>query len=295
MSPPKNQRSPKNSPTKLSPKAKKLKPSEPPSLKASSEVRGQSPVNVNTMAVGASGARRSLSSMDTSPQEIDSPPQWFTMFFADFEQRLEMRLEGAVTKRLDELTMELKAQFDKINSLEFEEANLKSELKTVREENKNLSQKIDDLENRSRRNNLVFYGIPEKVGLGYENCVDTLSGILRDFVGLNEDDLKTIERCHRTPTHRTDADDTKPRIVHVAFSSFVAKQKVRKACIDKFKTHDYNGRKIYVSDDFSRRILQLRKNKMTTFKKLQKENKKPFFVYPDVIKYRLDGKVVNAE
>ncbi|XP_072016548.1 uncharacterized protein [Amphiura filiformis] len=290
MSPPKNQRTPNNSPSKAS-KAKKLKTtSESPS----SEVKGQSRANVN-MATGGTAARRSLSStMDTS-QEIDSPPQWFTMFFADFEQRLEMRLEGAVTKRLDELTVELKAQFDKINTLEFEQANLKSELKTVREENKSLAQKIDDLENRSRRNNLVFYGIPEKVGLGQENCIDTLSSILRDFVGLNEDDMKTIDRCHRTPSHKTVGDNTKPRIIHVAFSSFMAKQKVRKECIDKFKTNDYNGRKIYVSDDFSRRILQLRKSKMETFKRLQRENKKPFFVYPDVIKYRLDGKVVNAE
>lgn len=186
-------------------------------------------------------------------------------------------------------------QFDKINYLEFEQANLKSELKTVREENKNLSQKVDDLENRSRRNNLVFYGIPAKLGLGPENCIETLSGILRDFVGLNEDDVKIIERCHRTPTHKTTTDNSKPHIIHVAFSSFVAKQKVRKACIDKFKTEEYRGGKIYVSDDFSRRI-QLPKNKMETFKKLQKENKKPFFVYPDVFKYRLsNGKVVNAD
>ena len=84
--------------------------------------------------------------------------------------------------------------------------------------------------------------------------------------------------AHRTPTVL--AADPKaarpPRILHVAFSTYVAKEFVRNACITKFKENTFQGHKIYVSEDFSKRVAEQRKGKLDQLKELRKEGKKPY-------------------
>ena len=152
-------------------------------------------------------------------------------------------------------------------------------MESIKKENKQLVEKIDDLENRSWRNNLVFFGVPERDGRGEENCLETVIDLLQNLVGI-EDVSKYIERCHRTPSYRNRSAEpiTKPRLIHVAFSSYVIKEKVRKVSIEKFKSMTYKDSKIFVNEDLSARVLQLRKNLMGQFMKLKKEGKKPFFL-----------------
>ena len=52
-----------------------------------------------------------------------------------------------------------------------------------------------------------------------------------------------------------------------------------------------------MDDDFSDRIRRLRREKMGTFKRLKAENKRPFFVYPAIIRYRDQtmGKLITAD
>lgn len=76
-------------------------------------------------------------------------------------------------------------------------------------------------------------------------------------------------------------------MIHVCFATFSAKEKVRQESIKKFKSAQYKGRKLFVLDDFSKRILQLRKNKMDAFKRLKDEGKKPFFMYPDKLAFKV--------
>ena len=126
--------------------------------------------------------------------------------------------------------------------------------------------------------------------------------VLQDFVGLSASDYE-IERCHRTPTfippqsesqaHRSPSSQhvqpdksTKPRMIHVCFSSFAAREKVRQECIQKFKAAQFKGKKLFVSEDFSKRVVNLRKEKSEAFKRLKTEGKKPFFLYPAKLAYR---------
>ena len=139
----------------------------------------------------------------------------------------------------------------------------------------------------------MFHGVPESPK---ENCQAAVQDMLMKFVGLAAGDV-VIERCHRTPSTplpRVEPENEKrpPRIIHAAFSSYSTKEKVRKACVAKFKTARFNGNKIFVSDDFSKRVINMRKEKMGKFKQLKDENKKPFFLYPDRLAYRAgDGKL----
>ena len=224
----------------------------------------------------------------------DSPPKWFVEFFAQFENRLESRIESMITRKIQE-------HEEKLKSHEFDILQAKEEITQLKQENEKLAQKIDDIENRSRRNNLVFFGLPEaKDDPRKEDCHKTIKKFLR-FAGVEEGDIEKIERCHRTPTHPipvgsrvSSSTPAPPRRVHVAFSSFPVKEKIRKLCIQKLKSSKYlvddsEEARVYVAEDLSVRVLQLRKKKQSQFDQLKKEKKKPFFLFPDKIAYREDG------
>ena len=261
-------------PSKESPKHKKSK---------SDKVEGHNmaaPTDVNI-----TGARRVLP-METQSEEITTP------WFVSFEHRLEQRFDG-LSRSLDDIGVRLVEHDEKLKSLDFESQNMKADIEKLQHEKELLAAKLDDIENRNRRNNLVFFGMPE---MDKEDCTVSTKDMLTNFVGVDPSVLDHIDRCHRTPTFRspTLSQEDKPRIIHMAFSSFTSRETVRKACVAKFKLEDYKGKKIFVSEDFSKRVLDMRKKKMVAFKKLQREGKKPFFSYPDIIRYRENNKVVTV-
>lgn len=173
-------------------------------------------------------------------------------------------MELLLVKRLDEFEMKLDENAEKITACCIQLDDVVVEMKKLKREKEEMLEKIDDLENRSRRNNLVFHGVPESPG---EKCQETVE-LLLDFAGISSD-KSSIERCHRTPSGSasTGSSKDKPRNIHVAFTSYVAKEKVRKACISKLKVNTFKGVKIYVSEDFSKRVIQKRKNKLDHLKR----------------------------
>lgn len=245
----------------------------------------------------AKSARKSLNTMDTSEGcsvLSEGPPQWFV----EFERRLDERLETLLAVKLEAITTSVKEHDERLEHVDFELHTLKSDFRKLKDEKEILLEKIDDLENRSRRNNLVLYGIAEPTR-GHEDVNKTVKEIF-DFVGVEANMLDSITRCHRTPTHKPHQDQlsqtqSKPRVIHIGFSTYNAREHVRKACLNKFKAAEYKGRKAFVSDDLSKRVLQQRKAKMEIFKRLKGEGKKPFFTYPAKLKYRENDAVVDVD
>lgn len=195
------------------------------------------------------------------------PPLWFQQY----ERRLNARLDGFT------------------DSLRFHEQECNDKLDRMQRDLDAALQKIDDLENRSRRNNLVFFNIPENDDDGEEGR--SCKSFMADFLEKIDPDLKGvgIERAHRTPSFRPSGTRSSPGIrpIHVCFSSFETKEKVRKKCVDKFKAkkHEGTGRKLFCSDDYSKRVQAQRKALLPKLKELQKEGKKAFFVFPAIIKF----------
>ena len=134
---------------------------------------------------------------------------------------------------------------EKLKSLDFESQNMKADIEKLQHEKELLAAKLDDIENRNRRNNLVFFGMPE---MDKEDCTVSMKDMLTNFVGVDPSALDHIDRCHRTPIFRspTLSQEDKPRIIHMVFSSFTSS-------------------------------LDMRKKKMVAFKKLQREGKNPSF------------------
>ena len=213
---------------------------------------------------------------------VAAAPAWFTDYMSSFETRMQT----IISSQLAELSNKVSEQEEKLTACSIQITDLEKEVQRLKVDNNDLSQKLDDLENRSRRNNLVFYGIPEKADLPTLSIMNEVF----DFVGIQQKDLG-IERCHRTPSHTTSSRqelENKPRMIHICFASFQMKEVVRQECVKKFRSTNFNGKKLFVSDDYSKKVLQQRKNKKDEFQRLKNEGKKPFYIFPARLAFK-DG------
>ena len=94
----------------------------------------------------------------------------------------------------------------------------KLEEKAEKDKPNDLECEMEDPRNRLRRNNLVFYNIPEKAGgqdcAAFINIHMALEALCGDV---------EIERAHRTPTKVPGNNNKKPRPVHLAFLRYTDK------------------------------------------------------------------------
>ncbi|XP_030853160.1 myosin heavy chain, clone 203-like, partial [Strongylocentrotus purpuratus] len=165
----------------------------------------------------------------------NSPPAWFVNYLEQFH-RMEERIDSLVINKLEELSLKTKENEEKLEACCIQVDTVVAEIKKLKKENDDLLLKLGDLENRGRRNNLIFHGVTEKAK---ENYLEVVRDFISNFVGIQSTSYN-IERCHRTPTTKgsrqgSESERVKPRIIHIAFSSFVAKEEVRRACIAKLK------------------------------------------------------------
>ncbi|XP_041461810.1 uncharacterized protein LOC121413113 [Lytechinus variegatus] len=80
-------------------------------------------------------------------------------------------------------------------------------------------------------------------------------------------------------------------------TSTLRSERIRKKCIEKLRVTKYQVNnqevRVFVAEDLSKRVQQLRKKKQGKFQQLKEEGKKPFFSYPDKLCYRNSlGKVI---
>lgn len=228
---------------------------------------------VDTSAAASKGSRSPAPAL---------APAWFTEYMISFESRMQ----NVIANQVSELTAKVSDHEEKLTSCAMLISDLEKQVDKLKSANVDLAQKMDDLENRTRRNNLVFYGIPEV----FDSPTLTVVNEVFSFVGLHPKDLG-IERCHRTPTSTTSsrqALDEKPRMIHICFSSFQTKEMVRQKCVKVFKSTKFKGRKLFVSDDYSKKVMQQRKNKRDEFQSLKDQGKRPFFLFPARLAYK-DG------
>lgn len=109
-----------------------------------------------------------------------------------------------------------------------------------------LTDKNDDLENRSRRNNLVVYGLEEPVNETPASLLDSVTELLTRKLSVTCD---AIERCHRLGIPA----EGKIRPVIFKLIDFRDKILILKN-VSKLK-----GTRIFVNEDFSPRIRGIRK------------------------------------
>jgi hypothetical protein len=106
-----------------------------------------------------------------------------------------------------------------------------------------LEYKIDDLENRGRRQNLVLFGIPEDRDENWDSVEEKVRRVISDRLGINLSN-QCIQRCHRLGRKY----EGKARAVICYFWSFKTKEKILR---NKSKLR---GTGIYIEEDFSHKV-----------------------------------------
>lgn len=130
-----------------------------------------------------------------------------------------------------------------------------------------LKEKCEDLESRSRRNNIRIYSVPEKSE--GNNMIDFVSNLIREQLGVTVE--LRIERAHSISVPKRPGQYERPRSIMVLFQSFATKQNVLKAAWMK-KIVQVNGNRIYFDEDFTPAVYKER-GKYNGVRKVLRERK----------------------
>lgn len=175
---------------------------------------------------------------------------------------------------------ELRLEKDNFSKLKTELNELKQELGQVIQENVELKDRVRRLEDQSRRDNLMFFGIPETtegVNESWEDCENSIKESIELHTGIDKSDVM-IERAHRVGKKRrhrqqqqpvqdvnTDDNSAKARPVIVKFASWKQKttvlQKMREAQQGK-----------QVKEDFSQEVRNTRRKLSAYYETMKAEH-----------------------
>jgi hypothetical protein len=222
----------------------------------------------DSSTLSASGSVRGKQHGSLHDMHDTGPPRWFS----EFEKRQDERFRK-VFSDCKELFEGFKLEVDtRMNGFETEVDFLKKKLDLA-------ELKLDDLENRSRRCNLILFNLPE--GEEGPDCGLFISDMLRKECNLNP---SSIQRAHRTG--KQPGPNSKPRPIHIGFAFFQEKEMCRKALAEVFKKKKIgqSNSKLFISNDYSLKVQKMRKDKLPELRRLREEGKKAYLVYPATIK-----------
>ena len=161
----------------------------------------------------------------------------------------------------------------------FEESIINSDKKDEVKEKQNdeLLDKMAELEDRNRRNNLRFSGIEEEPNETWEQSEEKVKQLLKDKL---EIEGVKIERAHRSGIERYENDERNTkRTIIVKFLNYKEKQKI----IDAFHKKKLWEKKIYVNEDFSKRTVEKRRELFRKAKDLREKGTKVKVVYTKLV------------
>ena len=142
--------------------------------------------------------------------------------------------------------------------------------KANRKEIDTLNKKIDDLENRSKRNNVVIWGLNE----GAEKDYNSVEEFLKEELFSKHMGLGNIEvmRAYRTKINQASASAStpQPRPIHVYLLRYPDKGRILNATTNTLKDNPFCDSQIFISDDMSKLVrserAKLRKDQLKQLK-----------------------------
>ena len=133
------------------------------------------------------------------------------------------------------------------------EVNNKLALKATREELASIHKKMEDLENRSKRNNIVLWGLKE----GVETAHNSFESFLKVEFFEKHMQLQNIEvmRAHRTNvSQRATAENPSPtRLIHIYLLRYSDKVQILKVAASALKDNLFLDSQMFISDDASKK------------------------------------------
>ena len=159
-----------------------------------------------------------------------------------------------------------------------------------------LNRKIDDLENRSKRNNVVIWGLKE----GAERDRSSVEEFLQDELFSKHMGLENIEvmRAHRTKINQAAASARapQPRPIHVYLLRYPDKGRILKAATNILKDNPFCDSQIFISDDVSKPVRSARaKLRRDHLKQLKEREGVQFAFIPLSVPAQILYKETNSE
>ena len=249
----------------------------------------------------ANEMEKSTSNTRDASVSIELVKEIFTNLFKEQEEKLLNIVRNGISDTnayLDRLTQEISDNNIKLNDLSKETDDLKLSIETSQEitdekfkeinkklkndkqqhvneidelwqENEYLREKLRDIEDRSRRENLRIDGLQEVENETWKQTEKILKSMTQEELEIED---VNIERAHRVGNTST----TSPRTVVAKFSSFKGKQLVLSAA-KKLK-----GQNIYIKEDVSKKAMDIRKAKWKLVKSLRSQGKYAVVVYDKI-------------
>lgn len=155
--------------------------------------------------------------------------------------------------------------------------------------------KVDDLENRSRRNNVRFTGIPEGAEKEHGGAENFIEKFVKEKLKV-EISSSSIQRAHRVNVGKN---TNQPRPIVAHFWNYKEKENVIKAAPKQ--RPQMNGKDVFVNHDYSSIVMQKRKALLPVMNEKRKEGQRAWlqfdkllYIEGDVLKaLRVDAKVVR--
>lgn len=130
---------------------------------------------------------------------------------------------------------------------------LEAALTDLQKTNKALKAKVNDLEGRSRRNNIKIIGIPEGEEQG--RPTEFVAALIPKLLGETHFQRPlVIDRAHRALKPRPSGGE-RPRIIMARVHFFQEKELI----LRRDRALDYNGHKVYIFPDYTAEVLEQRK------------------------------------
>lgn len=139
-----------------------------------------------------------------------------------------------------EINGKLRATEGQITTLKEQLSDQENTIRTIAKEVKQLHDKGVDSENRSRRNNLVFFGVSDSESETWEQSELLLKNICKENLNL---ELQSVERVHRIGRYNV----SKNRPIIVNFASYKEKSRVLSEA-KKFKGTTYSVEQDYAPE-----------------------------------------------
>nr|XP_037273908.1 uncharacterized protein LOC119166690 [Rhipicephalus microplus] len=167
----------------------------------------------------------------------------------------------------EERLKSIEAKLEQVTLLENKITSCVSQVTNLQKTVQYLELKIDDLENRSRRSNLLVYGVPEEADEHPKTLEQTISEqILKNILKIKP---VPIDRMHRIGKQNAQ----KPRPVMLKLFDFQDKVTILRNCT-KLKSPTFS-----VGEDFSNRVRYIRKMLWQIAKTKKEAGDKVFLVY----------------
>ena len=158
---------------------------------------------------------------------------------------------------------EVQELLDAISDLRHVSEDLKSDNVNLRIRMADIERKTDDLECRSKRNNLIIYGLPRVENETWQECEEMVQELLTDTLEMHES--PQFDRVHRL--------SAKPNSSIVARCTFYKDNETIKKAQAKLK-----GSNVFISEDVSLRVQEIRKKLLPHLKAAKDEKKKSTMV-----------------